>query len=91
MTETMKLTAEELDAAYDEVARFLNYVKGGEFVADVLDDCAEEANENGLEPFEKKREMLRTLEEIRGDHARPIAERAARILTLGYDDAQEGR
>lgn len=77
-------TERALAAAYDEVARLLNYEDGGQEVLEVLDDCAEEADDNGLTPDEKKRNMLLTLNEVMGSR-RPLALRAATILNLGYE------
>ena len=80
---TKELTDNQLAAAYDEVARYLNYADGGQEVAEPLDDVSEEAVENGLTPNERKREMLLALTEMTGE----VAARAARILADGYDSS----
>lgn len=78
-------TERELAGNYDEVALLLNYSgEAGQEVAETLDAVAEEADENGLTPDEKKREMLTCLREIAGANT-ALAQRAAGILDVGYD------
>lgn len=82
---TNEITEQDLAQNYDEVARLLNYKgEAGQIVLEKLDDVAEEADENGLTPAEKQREMVTHLRETTGP-LRTLALRAAVTLELGYD------
>lgn len=74
------ISEKTFNAAYDEVARILNY-EDTEELGERLDDVAEEANDNGLQPEEKMVEMVRFLREV----GTPLAMRCSATLVLGYD------